>query len=226
MSETAAFSSGFSQEADPVAGQHDQHIYFVELSDNGSKMKLCYHLLILALRFITIVPHLLVFAFHSDKKLILSDTATVKNMILSLVFARQYRNLFYHRIGNIKYFFKWMLPEDRTLDIPGSMKLGKTALFIHNTSSFLNAERIGDYFVCYHHVTLGTNRLGGKRKPVIGNNVMVCTGAVVVGGITIGDNVIIGANAVVVKDVPANCTVIGSPARIVKQNGVRVDIPL
>jgi len=226
MSEAAAFSSTVSGETKSQVTRHDQHIYFVDLSDNGSKMKLVYHLLILALRFITIIPHLLVFAFHANKKLILSDTATVKNMILSLVFARQYRNLFYHRIGNIKYFFKWILPEDRTLDIPGSMKIGRTALFIHNTSSFLNAESIGDYFVCYHHVTLGTNRLGGQEKPVIGNNVMVCTGAVVVGGITIGDNVIIGANAVVVKSVPANCTVIGSPARIVKKDGVRVDIPL
>jgi len=226
MSDAAALSSSFPAGLDHTADQRDKHIYFVDLSDNGSKMKLCYHLLVLALRFITIIPHLLVFAFHSNKKLILSDTATVKNLILSLVFARQYRNLFYHRIGNIKYFFKWILPEDRTLDIPGSMKIGKTALFIHNTSSFLNAESIGDYFVCYHHVTLGTNRLGGQQKPVIGNNVMVCTGAVVVGGITVGDNVIIGANAVVVKDVPPNCTVIGSPARIVKQNGVRVDILL
>jgi len=226
MSDATALSSSFPAGLDHTADQRDKHIYFVDLSDNGSKMKLCYHLLILALRFITIIPHLLVFAFHSNKKMILSDTATVKNLILSLVFARQYRNLFYHRIGNIKYFFKWILPEDRTLDIPGSMKIGKTALFIHNTSSFLNAESIGDYFVCYHHVTLGTNRLGGQQKPVIGNNVMVCTGAVVVGGITVGDNVIIGANAVVVKDVPPNCTVIGSPARIVKQNGVRVDILL
>ena len=226
MSEPATFASRFPIDTDRDPQHHDKHIYFVDLSDNGSKMKLCYHLLILAIRFITVIPHLIVFAFHSNKKLILSDTATVKNLILSLVFARQYRNLFYHRIGNIKYFFKWILPEDRTLDIPGSMPLGKTALFIHNTSSFLNAESIGDYFVCYHHVTLGTNRLGGEQRPVIGNNVMVCTGAVVVGGITIGDNVIIGANAVVVKDVPSNCTVIGSPARIVKQNGVRVDIAL
>lgn len=226
MSDAATFSSNFQNNPDLAADQADKHIYFVDLSDNGSKMKLCYHLLILALRFITIIPHLLVFAFHRNKQLILSDTGTVKNLILSLVFARQYRNLFYHRIGNIKYFFKWILPEDRTLDIPGSMKIGRTALFIHNTSSFLNAESIGDYFVCYHHVTLGTNRLGGQKKPVIGNHVMICTGAVVVGGITIGDHVIIGANAVVVKDVPPNCTVIGSPARIVKQNGIRVDIPL
>ena len=52
--------------------------------------------------------------------------------------------------------------------------------------------------------------------PVIGNNVTIYTGAIVVGGIHIGDNAVIGAGAVVVKDVPANTTVVGQPMRIIK----------
>ena len=66
----------------------------------------------------------------------------------------------------------------------------------------------------------------GEKRPVIGDNVRVATGAIVIGGITIGDNVIIGAGAVVVKDVPPDCVVVGNPARIVKKNGFRVNIPL
>ena len=58
------------------------------------------------------------------------------------------------------------------------------------------------------------------------NNVRVATGAIVIGGIQIGDNATIGAGAVVVKDVPSNTTVVGNPARIIKQNGKKVNIPL
>lgn len=72
-------------------------------------------------------------------------------------------------------------------------------------------------------VTIGAK---GDKRPVIGNNVRVATGAIVIGGVTIGDNVIIGAGAVVVKDVPSNSVVVGNPARIVKQNGKKVDILL
>ncbi|RZK06767.1 MAG: serine acetyltransferase [Flavobacterium sp.] len=147
-------------------------------------------------------------------------------MILLLIFEKQYRNLFYFRVGNSKYFFKWLLQEDRSLRIPVRMTIGKYARFVHNQSTFLNAKSIGDYFVCYHNVTIGTASLDSDNKPEIGHNVTIFTGAVVVGEITIGDNVKIGANSVIVKNVPANCTVIGSPARIIRLNGQRVDIPL
>ena len=55
--------------------------------------------------------------------------------------------------------------------------------------------------------------VNGKR-PTIGNNVSIYTGAIIIGGITIGDNVKIGAGTVVVKDVPSNSVVVGSPAKI------------
>lgn len=81
---------------------------------------------------------------------------------------------------------------------------------------------IGDDCVLYQGVTLGgTGNESGKRHPTLGNNVMVGTGAKVLGNITIGDNVKIGGNSVVVKDVPANCTVVGIPGRIVRRNGIR-----
>ena len=68
----------------------------------------------------------------------------------------------------------------------------------------------------YHGATLGgTGKDKNKRHPNLGNNVMVGAGAKILGNITIGDNVKIGANAVVIKDVPANSTVIGEKAKII-----------
>ena len=75
---------------------------------------------------------------------------------------------------------------------------------------------IGDDCTVYHGVTLGgTSWKKGKRHPVLGNNVVVGAGAKVLGPITVGEDARIGSNAVVVKEVPAGCTVVGIPGRIV-----------
>ncbi len=57
-----------------------------------------------------------------------------------------------------------------------------------------------------------------NKKPVIGSNVKICAGAIIVGGITVGDNAIIGAGSVVVKDVPNNEVWAGNPAHFIKKN--------
>jgi len=76
-------------------------------------------------------------------------------------------------------------------------------------------------------VTLGgTGKEKGKRHPNIGDNVVIGTGAKILGNITIGNNSYIGANAVVVKDVPANSTVVGVPGRITKQDGKKIETEL
>ncbi|OPJ54918.1 serine acetyltransferase [Alkalithermobacter paradoxus] len=73
-------------------------------------------------------------------------------------------------------------------------------------------------------VTLGgTGKDTGKRHPTIGNNVIISAGTKILGPIYIGDNSKIGANAVVLKDIDANCTAVGIPARIVKRDGIKVD---
>lgn len=81
---------------------------------------------------------------------------------------------------------------------------------------------IGKNAVLFHNVTLGgTGKHDGKRHPTIGNNVFIGTGASLLGPINIGNNVKIGANSfVVMRDVPANCTVTGTPAKIVKWNNI------
>lgn len=82
---------------------------------------------------------------------------------------------------------------------------------------------IGDYVTLFQGVTLGgTGKERGKRHPTLGNHVVVGAGAKILGGIKVGDNVKIGANSVVLKSVPANSTVIGVPARIIKREGDRM----
>lgn len=82
---------------------------------------------------------------------------------------------------------------------------------------------IGDDVLLYHQVTLGGTSLNKvKRHPTLGNGVLVGMGAKILGPITIGDGCRIGANAVVNKDIPANCTVVGIPGRVVRRNGERI----
>lgn len=68
-----------------------------------------------------------------------------------------------------------------------------------------------------HGVTIGENN---GLSPVIGHNCFIGARAIIIGGITIGDNVRIGAGAVVVSDIPDNCTAVGVPAMIVKENKI------
>ncbi len=82
---------------------------------------------------------------------------------------------------------------------------------------------IGSNVTLFQGVTLGgTGKQRGKRHPTLGNDVVVGTGAKVLGNITIGDNVNIGANAVVIRDVPPNSTVVGVPGRVAKKEGRRI----
>ena len=86
---------------------------------------------------------------------------------------------------------------------------------------------IGDNCTIYQGVTLGgTGKEKGKRHPTLGNNVMVGSGAKVLGPFTVGDNSKIAAGAVVLSEVPPNSTCVGVPARIVKREGIRVDVDL
>lgn len=83
---------------------------------------------------------------------------------------------------------------------------------------------IGDDCTIYQGVTLGgTGKDTGKRHPTLGNNVMVGSGAKILGPFTVGNNSKIAAGAVVLSEVPPNSTCVGVPARIVKREGVKVN---
>ena len=72
---------------------------------------------------------------------------------------------------------------------------------------------IGENCTLYHDVTIGQSM---GLFPQLGNNVIVYTGAKIIGGVTIGDNAVIGANAVVTSDVPSNAIVAGIPAKVIR----------
>lgn len=82
---------------------------------------------------------------------------------------------------------------------------------------------IGNNVTLYQGVTLGgTGKERGKRHPTLEDNVLVATGAKVLGSIVIGENSKVGAGSVVLKNVPANATVVGIPGKVVIQDGVKV----
>jgi len=110
------------------------------------------------------------------------------------------------------------------IEIHPGAKIGE-GFFIDHGSGVVIGEtaEIGDNVTLYQGVTLGgTGKEKGKRHPTIGNNVMVSTGAKVLGSFTVGDNVRIGAGSVVLKAVPPDCTVVGVPGKVVAMNGHKV----
>lgn len=114
------------------------------------------------------------------------------------------------------------------IEIHPGAKIGNGFFIDHGMGVVIGETTIiGDNVTIYQGVTLGgTGKEKGKRHPTIGNNVVIGAGAKVLGNIEIGDNSYIGSNAVVIKDVPANSTVVGVPGRITKQDGKKIDISL
>ncbi|MDA9575639.1 hypothetical protein N9R87_00685 [Flavobacteriaceae bacterium] len=100
--------------------------------------------------------------------------------------------------------------------IPFQCTIGKNSRFAYGGIGVVLHKRtvIGENCMIGSNVTIG-GKSGHFNVPIIGRNVYIGTGAKVLGPITIGDNVIIGANAVVIKDVPANNTVAGIPAKVI-----------
>jgi len=110
------------------------------------------------------------------------------------------------------------------IEIHPGAQIGK-GLFIDHGMGVVIGETsiIGDNVTLFQGVTLGgTGKERGKRHPSLGNNVVVGTGAKILGNIKIGDNVQIGANAVVIRDVPPSSTVVGVPGRITKREGKKI----
>jgi serine O-acetyltransferase len=108
---------------------------------------------------------------------------------------------------------------------PGA-RIGRRFFIDHGTGVVIGeTAEIGDDCVFFHNVTLGgTGKHAGKRHPSLGDGVLVGTGAVLLGPIRVGSRAKIGANSFVrMHDVPADATVVGSPARLVKLEGQRVD---
>jgi serine O-acetyltransferase len=112
------------------------------------------------------------------------------------------------------------------IEIHPAARIGKGVFIDHGSGVVIGeTSEIGDGCTIYQGVTLGGTSLShGKRHPTLGRNVTVGVNASVLGAIVLGDNAKVGGGSVVVKDVPANATVVGVPARIVAQDGKPVRV--
>lgn len=103
------------------------------------------------------------------------------------------------------------------LEVAVRCSIGPGLYFPHTQSTVIGALEIGDNATIYHGVTFGAREIdiayGNESRPVVGHNVIVGSGAKVLGPVKIGDGARIGANAVVVDDVQPGATVVGIPAR-------------
>jgi serine O-acetyltransferase len=112
------------------------------------------------------------------------------------------------------------------IEIHPGAKIGRRFFIDHGMGVVIGeTAEIGDDCTLYQGVTLGgTSWNKGKRHPTLGNNVVIGAGAKVLGPFKVGDNARIGSNSVVIKEVPANATVVGVPGRVVEAGATTDDV--
>lgn len=136
----------------------------------------------------------------------------------------------YHRLAHflyrhrLKFLARFVSQWSRFwtgIEIHPGAKIGRRLVIDHGMGIVIGeTAEVGDDCLIYHGVTLGgTGKDQGKRHPTIGNNVLISTGAKVLGPFKVGDNSRIAANAVVLSEVPADATAVGIPAQIVRIAG-------
>ena len=149
--------------------------------------------------------------------------------------------VFFHRIANffsktgfaliariVSQFSRFLTG----IEIHPAAKIGKNFFIDHGMGVVIGeTSEIGDNVTIYHATTLGgispsiksDEQRDVKRHPTLKNNVVVGSGAQVLGPIIVGENAKIGANAVVTKDVPANAVMVGIPAKNINEDGSKTD---
>ena len=142
--------------------------------------------------------------------------------------------VFFHQISNFFYkagfdliarIISQIIRFFTGIEIHPGAKIGKNLFIDHGMGVVIGeTSEIGDNVTIYHNVTLGGSspsidserQRHENRHPTIGNDVVIGSGAQIIGPIKVGNNSRIAANAVVVKDVPENATMVGIPAKAVK----------
>ncbi|HIT01471.1 MAG TPA: serine O-acetyltransferase [Candidatus Enterenecus merdae] len=140
----------------------------------------------------------------------------------------------YHRLAHflyrhrLKFLARFVSQWSRFwtgIEIHPGAKIGRRLVIDHGMGIVIGeTAEVGDDCLIYHGVTLGgTGKDQGKRHPTIGNNVLISTGAKVLGPFTVGDGARIAANAVVLSEIPPGATAVGVPAHVVRVYGKKVD---
>ena len=141
---------------------------------------------------------------------------------------RSHRRAHWFYEHNMKFIARMISQASRHrtgIEIHPGAKIGKRLVIDHGMGIVIGeTAEIGDDCTLYQGVTLGgTGKDTGKRHPTIGNNVLIGTGAKVLGPFKVGDNSRIAANSVVLSEVPPDSTAVGIPARVVRIAGQKVD---
>lgn len=182
---------------------------------------------ILSVRYI---PHVIVYYSQSKKNLELLNYERdlwlernrfkkhgVRGFLFLLNMFPEYRSLFYYRTS-CKFLSFFAKRQTNLYFHTPSSKIGKGLVIWHGYSTVINAESIGENCQIWHLTTIGKKTtLPQNDKPIIGDNVSISTGAIVIGNIRIGANSVIGAGSTVVHDVPENSVVIGVAASVYRK---------
>lgn len=139
--------------------------------------------------------------------------------VWALIFHRGAHWLHEHKM---KLLARWISQVARFftgIEIHPGAQIGRRCFIDHGMAVVIGeTTEIGDDVTIYQGVTLGgTGKESGKRHPSIGNNVVISSGAKVLGPFKVGDNSKVGAGSVVLKEVPENSTVVGIPGKVVKR---------
>jgi len=196
-----------------------------------------FYLLVIFVALVILKMALIIIFFNHDIRSAMRRDPAARSFLEILFLYPGFHALVHHRIAHffysIKMFFLARLISQVSrfstgIEIHPGAQIGKDFFVDHGMGVVVGETAIiGDNVLLYQGVTLGGTGLEkGKRHPTIGSNVVIGAGANVLGNITVGDNSYIGANAVVIKDVPANSTVVGVPGRVTKQDGKRIDVSL
>jgi cysteinyl-tRNA synthetase len=170
---------------------------------------------------------------RSDFKAVFDMDPAARSSIEVVLSYSGFHAIFFHRINHVLWkakvpffprFFSQVVKIITGIEIHPGATIGKGFFIDHGMGVVIGeTTEIGENCLLYQGVTLGgTGKEEGKRHPTLGNNVVVGTGAKVLGDIKIGNDVKIGANSVVLNPVPDNSIVVGVPGRVIKKKAVKL----
>ncbi len=163
-----------------------------------------------------------------------TNKLTLFNIVRYMITNSSFKVCFWFRVGSflyqkknriLYYFVYWHYKKIMYLtgiQLPIGTSVGGGIQFKHFNGIIINDKAIiGKNVTIFNGVTIGINLKpdGSSGHPIIDDNVVICTGAKVIGGVMVGKNSIIGANSVVNKDIPEDSIVAGAPAKILKKGG-------
>lgn len=171
---------------------------------------------------------------RKDIRVIFDRDPAAKSVLEVLLCYPGLHAIWLHRISHALYVRGWIvLPRLISnfarfltgIEIHPGATIGEGLFIDHGTGVVIGeTAEIGNNVTLYQGVTLGgTGKESGKRHPTVGNNVVVASGAKVLGSFTVGDHSKIGAGSVVLREVPPDSTVVGVPGKVVWRAGMKYD---